>query len=101
MWYNALLAGCEIPNMAKVYDIRTRQRKGVSGVEFFELLTTLEKDIEQLRSHRINQNGLDNAMDIVHLMKWNGLYNPKFRDEYTEPLERLLDDLYIELNTKK
>jgi hypothetical protein len=85
--------------MAKVYDLKTGQRKKVSRMEFFELLDTVEHYIEQLRPHRPQHDGLDKAVGIIVEMKFNGMFNPKFRDECSRPLEELLDDMYLEINS--
>jgi hypothetical protein len=83
-----------------VYDLKTGQRKRVSRLEFIGLLNTVEGYIEQLRPYRPSQDGLDNAIRIVRVMKFDGMFNPKFRDEYTGPLEELLDDMYVEINKR-
>jgi hypothetical protein len=87
-------------NMAKVYDLKTGQRKEVNRMEFIGLLNTVEEYIKQLRPFRFKQDGLNKALEIVNEIKFNGSYNPKFRDEITVPLEDLLDDMYIELHRK-
>jgi hypothetical protein len=86
--------------MAKVYDLKTGQRKKVGKMEFMGLLNTVEEYIEQLRPHRPQHDGLDKALEIVTEMKFNGLFNPRFRDETTVPLEDLLDDMYVEIHKK-
>jgi hypothetical protein len=85
-------------SMAKIYDLAGRRR--VSKMEFMDILATIEQYIEKLRPLRSNQNLLNNAVNIVKEMKFNGLFDAKFRNQHIKPLEDLLDDMYIELATK-
>jgi hypothetical protein len=79
--------------MGKIYEIKTGQRRRVGRTEFIGMLETAEKYIGQLNFKNSNE-----AIDIITTMKWNGMFSPKFRDANTEPLEELLDDLYLKLN---
>jgi len=86
--------------MARVYDLKTRRRIGVNRLEFLQLLSTLEKYIELLRPRRHKPDGLNNAINIIAEMKWNGMFNPHYRDEHTESLEELLDEIHAELEAR-
>jgi hypothetical protein len=83
--------------MAKIFDIITGERKGVSQNEFMDLLSTAELYIERIRPYRKNQAHLNHALDIIAEMKWNAAFSQKFRDELAAPMEEFLDDLFIEI----
>jgi hypothetical protein len=86
--------------MAKIYDIKTKQRRKVSRMEFFDLLDTTERYVNHLRVLHPDRMNLNKAIDIIAEMKFNGLFNPKFRDSNVQPLEELLDFLYMKIHTE-
>jgi hypothetical protein len=87
--------------MAKVYDIKTKQRRKVTRAEFFELLDTADRYIDHLQmiypDRRIN---LNESKDIIAEMKFIAMFNPKFRDTNAQPLEDLLDYLYTRVHAE-
>lgn len=84
--------------MAKIYNLKTgrRERRSVDYMEFTDILCAIEAYLPRLQ--RSNPKSLDEARKIIGLMKFNGRYNSKFRNESIKPLEDLLDDLYIEIH---
>lgn len=70
-------------------------------MEFNELLDIIERYVEHLWTiHPDRGERLNEAKGIIKEMKFNGMFNTKFRDENIQPLEELLDQLYTQVHTQ-
>jgi hypothetical protein len=71
----------------------------VSRQMYTETIECVEQFIKALRPLRKNQKNLDDALKIIVEMKFVACFNYKFRQETYHELEKLSDELYIELAT--
>jgi hypothetical protein len=87
---------------AAPYDIKVSRppfQLIISRAEYMDLLDTVENYIRYLRPKRKTQKHLDKALDIVKEIRFVATFNHAYRKETYDQLNRLLDDMYIELQS--
>ncbi len=70
-----------------------KQRKGqtMSTEDYIDALNTVEQLTEEVRPHQ-----LETVRGLLHEMRFCACFNEKFREETSNELQELIDNLYAE-----
>ena len=77
--------------MAKIIRFRKKKREPMSVEDYLDSLYMVEQLVAEARPQR-----LESARSVLNEMRFVAMFNHKFREQTSEQLQDLIDELYAE-----